>query len=228
MTARDVRPAFRGFPVEALQFYERLAQDNSRAFWQANRTVYDESVRAPMAAMLEALADWGPFHIFRPYNDVRFAKNRPPYKEHIAGVSESEGGASYYVQLSADGLMAGSGYYSLATDQLERFRAAVVDDHRGRELELIVAALQAARLSIGSMSELKTAPRGYSRDHPRIGLLRRRGLIAYRSWPVAGWLHTPKAIDRVRETWDAAGELNHWLDAHVGPSQLPPEDAQWR
>lgn len=217
---------FRGFPVEALRFYERLADDNSRAFWQANRADYEQFVRAPMVAMLEVLGDRGPFHVFRPYNDVRFAKNRPPYKEHVAGVGESEGGASFYVQFSASGLMAGSGYYSLATDQLERFRAAVADEHRGGEVVAIVATLRAARLSIGAMSELKTAPRGYPKDHPRIELLRRKGLIAYREWPVAGWLHTAKAADRVREAWDAADDMNRWLDTHVGPSELAPEDAR--
>jgi len=217
---------FRGFPSEAIQFYEGLALDNSKTYWQANKQRYETFVRAPMVALLDELGEFGPFHIFRPYNDVRFAKNKPPYKEGIGAYGESEGGTGFYVGLSADGLIAGSGYYNMATDQLERFRQAVDDEHRGTEIVAIVDALHRADLTTGAMSELKTAPRGYPKDHPRIGLLRRKGLVASRRWSVAGWLHTRKAADRVRATWEAARDMNAWLDLHVGPSQLAPDDAE--
>jgi uncharacterized protein (TIGR02453 family) len=220
--------AFRGFPKAALTFFEGLAADNTKAYWQANKTVYDSAVKGSMLALTDVLAEYGPFHIFRPYNDVRFAKNRPPYKEQIGAYGESEGGAGYYVQLSTSGLMVGAGYYAMANDQLERFRTAVADDHRGVELDHIVDEVHAAKLQTGAISELKTAPRGYPKDHPRIELLRRKGLIAYRSFPVAAWLHTSKVIDRVRDTWNAVGSMNQWLDAHVGPSTLPPDDADRR
>ena len=225
--AGDPSPgAFRGFPPEAIQFYEGLALDNSKAYWQANKPRYETFVRAPMVALLHELGDFGPFHIFRPYNDVRFAKNKPPYKDGIGAYGESEGGTGFYVGLSAEGLIAGSGCYSMATDQLERFRRAIDDEHRGAEIAAIVEALHGAGLTTGAISALKTAPRGYPKDHPRIELLRRKGLVATRTWPVAGWLHTKKAADRVRATWVAAGDMNAWLDLHVGPSELAPEDAE--
>jgi uncharacterized protein (TIGR02453 family) len=218
--------AFRGFPVEAIAFFDGLALDNTKAYWQANRAIYEQSVKEPMLALCAALEDHGPFHLFRPYNDVRFAKNKPPYKEQIGAYGESEGGAGYYVQLSAGGLMAGAGYYAMAADQLERFRQAVVDEHRGGELARIVDAVHEAGVQTGAISELKTAPRGYPKDHPRIEILRRKGLIGWRAWPVAPWLHTAKAAARVRGAWDATAELNRWLDANVGPSHLAPEDAE--
>jgi hypothetical protein len=77
---------------------------------------------------------------------------------------------------------------------------------------------------MGAIDELKTAPRGYPKDHPRIALIRRKGLIAHRSWPVAKWLHTKAAADRVRKMWLDARPLDEWLDHHVGPSTLPPPD----
>jgi uncharacterized protein (TIGR02453 family) len=215
---------FKGFPPSALAFYEGLAADNTRTFWQAHKSTYESDVKAPMEALLDELAEFGPFKLFRPYNDVRFAKNKAPYKLSIAAMGETEGGAIDYVQLSAEGLMAGSGYYHMAADQLERFRAAVDDERSGPEVDALVRSLAAQGYAIGAIDELKTAPRGYPKDHPRIALLRRKGLIAYRQWPVAKWLHTKAASRRVREMWLAARPLDAWLDQHVGPSTLPPHD----
>ena len=85
-----------------------------------------------MVALCDELAEFGPFNVFRPYNDLRFAKNRPPYKTQQGAYGEAEGGAGYYFHLGADGMMVGVGYYSMAKDQLERFRAAVDDERDGR------------------------------------------------------------------------------------------------
>lgn len=224
-------PRFSGFPREALGFYTALEADNSRTFWKANKPTYGATVRAPMEALLaEVDAEFGPFHIFRPYVDVRFSKNKAPYKTHIGAFSESEGGAGFYVQLSASGLLVASGYYAMAPDQLDRFRRAVDDDARGSELAGLVAAASkrgaSAGFSIGAISELKTAPRGYPKDHPRIELIRRKGLMGARSWEPAAWLHTAKALDRIVAGWRDFAPVNEWLDTHVGPSTLPPEDAE--
>lgn len=216
---------FTGFPTEALTFYERLAADNDKAFWQANRTTFEESVRAPMEHLCDALDDYGPFHLFRPYNDMRFAKNRPPYKTHQGAYGESEAGAGYYVQISADGLMCGAGYYSMAKDQLARFRAAVDADATGAEIDAITDEL-ARRFTIGAIDELKTAPRGFPTDHPRIALLRRKGLMASKDFGAPSWLHTRRAATEVGKAWRTMRPLCDWLDAHVGPSTLPPPDAR--
>lgn len=217
---------FRGFPEAAFSFYEALHADNTRAFWQANKATYAEAVKAPLDGLLDELADHGPFHVFRPYNDVRFSKGKAPYKEHQGAFGESEGGAGFYLQISAEGLMAGAGYYAMASDQLDRFRRAVDLDATGAAIERITAALAKGGHQIGAIGELKTAPRGYPKDHPRIELIRRKGLMAMRSWPVAKWMHTKAAATRIRDAWAACDEMNAWLDAHVGPSTLAPEDAE--
>jgi uncharacterized protein (TIGR02453 family) len=216
--------AFTGFPPAAFEFYDQLEADNNKVFWQANKATFDDAVKAPTAALCEELSDIGPFHVFRPYNDVRFAKNRPPYKTHQGAYCESEGGSGYYFHIGADGLLAGVGYYSMAKDQLERFRAAVDDDTAGPEIERISAALVKQGYSIGAMDELKTAPRGYAKDHPRVELLRRKGLMASKQFPVAAWMHTKKAATKLRETWRGVQPMCAWLDTHVGPSTLPPDD----
>ena len=165
--------AFKGFPPEAIAFYEGLQADNSRAYWQAHKATYEATVKGPMNELLAALDEFGPFHIFRPYRDVRFAKDKTPYKEHTGAFGESEGGAGFYLQFSAAGMFAGSGYYAMASDQLARFRAAVEADATGRELVELSDAVVQQGLRLGAVSELKSAPRGVPKDHPRIEFLAR-------------------------------------------------------
>jgi uncharacterized protein (TIGR02453 family) len=214
--------AFTGFPPEALEFYDRLESDNSKTFWQANRDTYLDAVRAPLEDLCDDLDDYGPFHLFRPHNDLRFAKDRPPYKTQQGAYGESEGGAGFYLQLSARGLLCGTGYYSMAKDQLARFRAAVDADATGTEIDAIVAAL-ARRYSIGAIDELKTAPRGIAKDHPRIELLRRKGLMMSKDFGAPAWIHTKRVVSKIRTVWRDGEDMNAWLDAHVGPSTLQPE-----
>lgn len=214
---------FRGLPAEGIEFYEQLGADNSRAFWQENKPRYDEFVKRPMDDLAEELAEYGPFHMFRPHNDLRFHKNKPPYKVHQGAYGESEGGAGHYMHFSADGLLAGAGYYSMAGDQLARFRAAVDAEATGEEIVGLVADLVRRKYEIGAIGELKTAPRGYPKDHPRIELLRRKGLMASKDFGAPKWIHTPSAARRIRETWEGAGPMCAWLDTHVGPSALEPD-----
>lgn len=215
--------AFRGFPVGVIEFYERLEADNSKAFWEANKHLHRDVVKVAAAELCDELADYGPFHLFRPHNDLRFSKNKPPYKSHQGMYGESEGGAGHYIQISARGLMCGTGYYRMAKDQLDRFRRAVDAQATGAELADIVAELRARKFEIGAIDELKTAPRGYPKDHPRIELIRRKGLMMSRDFGAPKWLHTAKAAQRIRDVWRAAEPMNAWLDSHVGPSTLEPD-----
>jgi uncharacterized protein (DUF2461 family) len=101
--------------------------------------------------------------------------------------------------------------------QLERYRRAVDDETGGARLAGVVERLRAEGLEVGGGQALKGAPRGYPADHPRIGLLRWKGLICWRDWPVAPWLHTAKTRDRVAGFLRTAAPLQHWLDHRVGP-----------
>ena len=98
--------ASRGFPDEAFDFYEGLQADNSKAYWTAHRETYETAVRAPLVALLAALEDeFGAGHVFRPYRDVRFSKDKTPYKDHQGAFAEVGDAVGYYVQISADGLL---------------------------------------------------------------------------------------------------------------------------
>lgn len=203
---------FRGWPAEALEFYEGLAADNSRAYWQEHKSAYERDVRAPMLALLAELEpEFGAGKIFRPHRDVRFSKDKSPYKDHIGATLELGG----YVQLSAHGLAAGSGMYHMEPEQLARYRQAVHADTTGEQLRAVIDELTRDGIEVGGHERLRTAPKGYPRDHPRIELLRYKGLVAWRPWPVAAWLGTAAAKDRVVEFLHACRPLNEWLGTHV-------------
>jgi len=204
--------SFDGWPEEALEFYEGLAADNSKAYWTAHKAVYEDAVLRPMTGLLEELAaEFGEAKIFRPYRDVRFSADKSPYKTHIGAVI-----GRGYVQLSAEGLAAGSGMYGMSPSQLDRYRQAVVSERCGPELEQVIAGIERHGIGVSGRDVLKTAPRGYPADHRRIGLLRYKGVVAWNQWPVEPWLETAAARDRVVGFLRATRRLSSWLDTYVG------------
>jgi uncharacterized protein (TIGR02453 family) len=209
-------PGFTGFGEGAVDFYDGLEADNSKAYWTDQRAVYENDVKAPMLALLAACeAEFGPGKIFRPYRDVRFSADKTPYKTHCGATA-----GPFYVQLGSDGLMAAGGYYMMAPDQVARFRTAVDDERRGGDLAKRVAAVEAEGLTV-SGGQLKTRPRGVDPGHPRLELIRRKGLYAYRSFPPDDALHEAGALTRVVAAWRCVRPLVEWLDDHVGPSEQP-------
>ena len=206
---------FTGFGEYAVEFYDGLEADNSKAYWTDQRGVYEADVKAPMQALLTALEpEFGAGKIFRPYRDVRFSKDKTPYKTHCGATV-----GPFYVQVGADGLMAAGGYYQMAPDQVARFRTAVDDDRRGTDLEKRLAAV-AGDVTVRGET-LKTRPRGFDPEHPRIDLLRHKSLYGARSWPPDDTLHEAGALDRVVAAFRALTPLTEWLADHVGPSEQP-------
>jgi uncharacterized protein (TIGR02453 family) len=217
--------AFSGFAPEVFEWFAGLERDNSKAYFTATRDRYETEVRGGLQAMLDELSATfgGEVKLFRQQRDLRFAPaGSAPYKTRTYGLLYGVRGvaAGLYAQLSAEGLYAGTGYHQLARDQLERFRAAAADDATGGRLAEVVAATRAAGLEVVGDS-LVTAPRGYPRDHPRVGLLRHKALVAGRSLAGTTAISRDEALDHVASTWRAAEPLNAWLDEHVGPSTLP-------
>ena len=136
-------------------------------------------------------------------------------------------GAGFYVQFSATGMIAGSGL--LPDGQPTNWSASATHSIPTPSApELVAIADDLRREGVrdhGAISALKTAPRGYPKDHPRIELLRPQGSVTtVRDWPPAKWMQTKAVVGRVRDTWDAAAPMNAWLDAHVGPSTLAPDE----
>jgi uncharacterized protein (TIGR02453 family) len=206
--------AFTGFPDAALDFYDDLEVDNTRSFWEKHKPVYTESVRQPMTAMCEALApEFGDAKVFRPYRDVRFAKDKTPYKTHQGAFVAAGPSTGWYVEISARGLRVGAGFYEASGERLGRIRDAMADDKLGPKLQRVLRKLEKDGFEI-SGDRLKTSPRGYAADHPRIDLLRHKQLFAGKSFGFDG-LDSPKVAGRVGAEWRTLRPLVEWIAANA-------------
>jgi uncharacterized protein (TIGR02453 family) len=207
------------WPPAALEFLRELEANNDRDWFKANRKRYDADLLDPARALAEKLNHLGEPHFFRPYRDTRFRPG-PPIKEQL-GVAIGYGGAGgFYLELSLDGLLVGAGLHHPASDQLERFRAAIDDDRRARGFEAAIATAEAGGLSTIEPS-LKRAPKGYPADHPRIDRLRMKHLTLFIRHPLEPWLHTAVCDERVKTELEAAHPYVDWLAETVGPSTPP-------
>lgn len=207
---------FTGVPDEALEFYEGLEADNSKTYWTEHKPIYEKSVREPIVALCEQLApEFGDVHLFRPYRDVRFAKDKSPYKTRQGATV-----GSHYLHISAAGLFVATGYYRMASDQVVKFRSAIDQARTGNDLKKRIAAIRDKGYVVEG-DALKTQPRGYDADHPRIELLRFRNLVGWQELGAPDWLTTPEAVTHVATAWRDLTPLQKWLDRHVGPSSEP-------
>jgi uncharacterized protein (TIGR02453 family) len=208
--------SFAGFPTAALDFYDDLEVDNTRSFWEGHRATYKNDVEAPMRALCADLeAEFGTAKVFRPYRDVRFAKDKTPYKTHqgaFVGVGPATG---WYVELSARGTRVGGGFYEASGPRLASLRDAMADERTGTRLARLLKRYAATGWDIGG-EQLKTAPRGFERDHPRIDLLRRKQLFVGRSYGFEADAIGPGLVDRVREDWRVLRPLVEWIAEHAG------------
>jgi uncharacterized protein (TIGR02453 family) len=210
---------FDGFPVQAFELYEQLADNNTRTWWTAHKSDYQRFVREPMEQLVGELADeFGAANIFRPYRDARFSKDKTPIKDHQGAFVGVEDAIGYYVQLSAAGLMVAGGWYAPQGEQIARYRQSV-EGPAGAELERIVVTMRRSWEVDGR--QLKTRPRGVDPDHPRLDLLRNRALTVARHYPVEPWLGTRKALSTVRSSWRSMRPIVEWLGDFVGPADDP-------
>jgi uncharacterized protein (TIGR02453 family) len=214
---------FRGFPKEAFAFYEGLEADNSKAYWTAHKPVFDACVMQPMQELLDELEPaFGVAKMFRPYRDVRFSKDKSPYKTRQYAVVHLDAGGNaggagvtgLYVGIDADGLHLGGGLYQAGTEQARRMRAAIADDLTGRELQEILDRLLRQGFELAG-EQLKRVPKPWDDSHPRADLLRYKALTGHVHHPAAAWLGTPKAKTEVVARWKALGPLNVWMGAHA-------------
>jgi uncharacterized protein (TIGR02453 family) len=200
--------AFTGIPAEAFDFYDGLVADNSRIYWGEHKHEYQKFVKEPLIALATELGpEFGEAHMYRPYRDLRFGKDKTPYKDHQGMFVESKNGLGWYLQLSGAGVMIAGGWYMSDPDQVARFRAKVVDG-AGPQVRTFFADLETSGFTIDG-DQLKTNPRGYSADDPEIDLLRYKSIYAGKTWEPESWMDGPECKDRVVAGWRL---LRPWLD----------------
>ena len=217
---------FAGMPDEGLAFLEDLEERNTKEFFDANKAVFRERVQAPFAALVEAAADRlrgdipdiGTPKLFRIYRDLRFSKDKTPYKTSMSASVPSrapvEGdgpgvATGYYVNVGPAGLYTASGLYHPDRASLLRVRAAIAEDGSGRELEAILAE------AAGAWS------RGWTRSSEPQAVAARPPEGQPAQGPLPGpqpparprpWLQTPELLDHLLADWKAMIPFNHWLE----------------
>ncbi len=126
----------------------------------------------------------------------------------------------WYVELSPRGVRVGGGFYEASGERLAAIRDAIADDRTGPQLKRLLTKLEKAGFEIGG-EQLKTAPRGYDKDHPRIDLLRHKQIIAGSPYGFEKLIHSTELLDRIREDWRALNPLVSWLARVAGvPTDL--------
>jgi uncharacterized protein (TIGR02453 family) len=233
MTKRAVASGtFEGFPKDGMRFFHELAAEMTREWFTANKERYETLWARPMAALLGAAAArlapayrplvLGEPKVMRIHRDVRFSKDKTPYKTHIGGVVTvagkklGEGGtAALYVHLGLDEELVGVGSYMFDAERLTRWRKEVAGG-AGAELAKIVARLRQAGYQVGGHDDYKKVPRGFDEDHPRAELLKMKGLSGGFPAIPKGLPQKAGFVDWVVEHGKALAPLMKWLHQRVG------------
>jgi uncharacterized protein (TIGR02453 family) len=219
--------AFQGFSRSAPAFFHELSTEMTKPWFDANKQRYHDEWVAPMTELLAQVAaglakSYAPAKleakVLRIYRDVRFAKDKTPYKTHIAGrlgltaKKPIDGGVSaMYVHLGIDEEFVGAGTYFFDDAQLAKWRKLVAADKTGKPLAALIAKTRRAGYTVGGHDDYKKVPRGFAPDHPREALLRMKGLtIAFPEMP-KGMLHQAKLASWLVEHGRASAPIVTWI-----------------
>jgi uncharacterized protein (TIGR02453 family) len=220
---------FSGFRPELLNFFDRLAVHNERAWFQAQRAAYEEYFLEPARQLVVALGQLLPrlgpdIHaeprvhgsILAITRDTRFSADKTPYKTHLdlwfwqgeaAGSNRERPG--YFFRLSAHNLMLGAGMHAFSADgMLERYRQAVLDPERGPLLKLAAERVGMDRVRGRTY---KRVPHGLPSDHPLADWLRHSALYAEIVQPLPPELYTPALPELCLEQFERLAPLQQWL-----------------
>lgn len=223
------KASFPGFPKEALQFLRSIEKNNNRAWFGKMKSVYEDSVKAPMLALVEALdqelLDYAPEYItepnkavFRIHRDVRFSKNKDPYKTNIAaGFHRQNLGkndtASFYIHLDAKELFIGAGVYMPIPEHIRMLRHHIAANQI--EFREILADNQLRKWMGELQGELMIRPpKGFITGHPAEDLLRRKMYIVWATLPPAA-AFTPQLLGEISARFRAATPLVEFLNRPI-------------
>jgi uncharacterized protein (TIGR02453 family) len=222
---------FDGFADSKLTFFRSLAKHQDREWFSARKGEYEEGWHKPMLALLtEARAKLDRVYkhcelaepkVMRIHRDVRFSKDKSPYKTWIGGgvsVARSaklpEAPAALYMHMGIEEgrprAFGASGIYGMMPEALARYRAALLDDKKGREIATLVAKLEKKGYRVAAMETTKKVPRGVDPGHPRAELLKKKGLIVSFEAPLPS-LTKRALLDWAVERAQAAAPLVEWL-----------------
>lgn len=219
---------FAGFSRETIKFLQGLQEHNDKAWFDAHRAEYEEHYLEPAKAFVTALAPalekWRPgLHaeprvngsIFRINRDVRFSKDKTPYKHHLdlwfwEGEGRNFACPGLFFRLLPGELIMGVGLHKLDKDWLRKYRAAILDDATAKDLQKVLTRVEKAGYAIGGRN-LARVPRGLPPDHPRADLLRHDGITATLETPLPKDLYTANFTKFCLGHFKAMLPLHTWL-----------------
>src|SRR5262249_14308980 len=217
--------SFTGFDRTAPQFFHQLAAEMNREWFLANKERYERQWVAPMTALLTEVAarlakayapiNLAPPKLLRIYRDVRFSKDKTPYKTNIAGVIRTaKGTTAIYIHLGVDEEFVGCGTYFFEPDQLVKWRKLVAADKTGKEIAGVIAKLRKAGYAASGHDDYKRVPNPFPADHERADLLKMKGLTAGFPKIPKGLLHERGLVDWLVRHGKATAPLVVWLARH--------------
>lgn len=229
--------SFNGFTRDTIHFYRELSDNNSKSWFEANKSTYQEHVLEPAKAfILETGAQLrkmepgvvydtrtnGSGSLFRIYRDTRFSKDKSPYKTSMGilfwdGPNKKVENPGFYFHLDSNGLKLYTGLYQFPKDILSKYREAVIDDKRGPALSHAIEAVQShPGIKIG-WSHYKRVPRGYDPEHPRAELLKYNSVGTEYDCGMPDSLFSADLIDTCISHWEKTLPLFHWLKGLFKP-----------
>lgn len=221
---------FTGFPLEGMQFLRDIDENNSRDWFEANKHIYQTALVEPAQAFIMALGERlqaiapnvqydtrtnGSGSLMRIYRDVRFSKDKSPYKNWIGivfweGQGKKSQNPGFYFGISGSGAGIHAGMYGFEPAMLAAYREAVDDEARGSALTEIVVGLQTAVYTLHG-DQYTQVPRGFAKDHPRADLLRYKGLFASAPQLDPNIVASAKLIDVCFAHCQNMAPLQQWL-----------------
>ncbi|HEY1708166.1 MAG TPA: DUF2461 domain-containing protein [Rhizomicrobium sp.] len=220
---------FQGFPKDFFAFFRELKANNERTWFEENKQRFRDSVQAPMSAFIEAM---GPRlakvsknfvadprtnggSMFRIYRDVRFSKDKRPYKENAGchfrhALGKDVHAPGFYMHFSADEVFYGGGMYLPEPPALAKIRDAIVNKPAAWKALKADKGFVTMFGALGSDHTLARPPRGYDPGHPLIEDIKKKSFFAmHRSTAKAA--QSPKYADEVAAAFKAASPLMKFL-----------------
>lgn len=219
-------PRFPGFPPSTLKFLAQLEKNNNREWFEKNKDRYEAEVKAPMLELVSAVSanmvDFAPEYIpepkkavFRIYRDVRFSKDKRPYKTNIAAsfwrqnLPKNES-ASFYIHLDNQEVLLAAGVYMPPAELLRTLRLHVEKNHEN--LRAIIENKQRKKLA-GELQGESAArlPKGFLPGHPAEDLLKRKMFLYWITLPPKEG-ESPKFLAEVSKRFAAMAPLVEFLN----------------
>lgn len=219
---------FNGFPPECVRFFEDLAENNSKQWFDENRSIYDNYVMAParnfVIDMGERLRQIAPKinvdprvnrSLFRINRDTRFSHDKRPYKTNLGiwfweGKHKKMECPGFYFHLEPPHMMVGAGIYRFSKPIMDEYRNSVVHYKHGAELVKATSRLSKKGYTF-SRKHYKRTPRGFDPDHKNAELLKYNGLYAGFETEIPAEFYRAGLVDFCFAKYNDMLLLHKWL-----------------